>query len=549
MEGRQVTSAEVLLAATLALPIGLLAACLSRRVVEKAPVLVILAPLPALAAALTLPAGTALALPNALFGLTLVLDGPGAVLLGASAVLWTAAAVYARSTRQNGSDSQRFAVWWLITLVGNLGVFIAADLVSFFIFFTISSLAAYGLIVHDATAEARRAGAVYIALAVLGEALLLMGLVLAGAGSEGGSLLIRDVVAGFPASPLRNAALTFLVLGFGLKIGLVPLHVWMPLTYTAAPIAAAAVLSGAAVKAGVIGFIRFLPLETALPAWGEALAAIGFVSAFYGAVVGLTQSNPRTVLAYSSVSQMGLLATVLGMALAAGDGAEADAAAFYAMHHVLVKGGLFLAIGVAAVEGGRRWWPVLFPAAVLALALAGLPLTGGALAKTAIKAPLGGGIAGALATVSAIASTILMLHFLRCLRQVSPQVAAASAPAGLVAPWLAVAAAAVALPWAIYPAVANMPLQAALAPAALWEALWPVLVGALLAVVLQHRLPSMPRVPPGDVLTLAMRATPAADRLAAAAVRIDDRLLEWPVAGVLLVALTLVLAAALLSGT
>ena len=78
-------------------------------------------------------------------------------------------------------------------------------------------------------------------------------------------------------------------------------------------------LSGAAVKAGVIGFIRFLPFESALPGWGETLAAGGLVSAFYGVAIGITQSNPKTVLAYSSVSQMGLLATVLGMGLAAGD--------------------------------------------------------------------------------------------------------------------------------------------------------------------------------------------------------------------------------------
>ena len=542
------TSAELLLAATLVLPLAMLAASLSRRIFERAPVLLALAPLPALAAALVAPSGTTLVLPDALLGLTFVLDRPAAMLLGAAALLWTAGAVYARPILQAPTAGRRFAIWWLLTLVGNLGVFIAADLVGFFIFFTISSLAAYGLVVHDATAEARRAGAVYVALAVLGEALLLMGFVLAAAGSEGDSLAIRDVVAALPTSPWRDAALAFLILGFGLKIGLVPLHVWMPLTYTAAPIAAAAVLSGAAVKAGVIGLIRFLPLETALPAWGEALATIGFVSAFYGAAIGLTQSNPRAVLAYSSVSQMGLLAAVLGMALGAGDGDGGDAAAFYAMHHVLVKGGLFLAIGVAAVEGGRRWWPVLFPAAVLSLALAGLPLTGGALAKAAIKAPLGGGIADVLATLSSIASTILMLHFLRCLRHASPIASPASAPAGLVVPWLAVAVATVVLPWAVYPAIANAPWRAALAPAVLWEALWPVLVGALLASVLQRRLPSVPRVPPGDVLTLAMRAAPAARRLAAAAVRIDARLLQWPVAGVLLVALTLVLAAALLSG-
>ncbi len=86
-----------------------------------------------------------------------------------------------------------------------------------------------------------------------------------------GSLLIRDTVAALPASPWRAASLALLILGFGLKIGLVPGHVWMPLAYRAAPTPAAAVLSGAAVKAGIIGLIRFLPLGVAMPAWGEAL--------------------------------------------------------------------------------------------------------------------------------------------------------------------------------------------------------------------------------------------------------------------------------------
>ena len=109
-----------------------------------------------------------------------------------------------------------------------------------------------------------------------------------------------------------------------------PLHVWMPLTYSAAPIPAAAVLSGAAVKAGVIGLIRFLPFETGVPGWGEVLAAVGLLSAFYGVAIGITQTNPKTVLAYSSVSQMGLLAAVLGMGLAVGDAGTPAAAAFYA---------------------------------------------------------------------------------------------------------------------------------------------------------------------------------------------------------------------------
>jgi formate hydrogenlyase subunit 3/multisubunit Na+/H+ antiporter MnhD subunit len=159
----------------------------------------------------------------------------------------------------------------------------------------------------------------------------------------------------------------------------------------------------------VIGLIRFLPFEAALPGWGDALVVFGFVSAFYGVAIGITQPNPKAVLAYSSISQMGVIAVVLGMGLAAADKGAALDAAFYAAHHVLVKGALFLAIGVVAATSSRRRWLVLLPAAVLALSLGGLPLTGGALAKLAVKAPLGNGLVGMLAAISAAGTTLLMV--------------------------------------------------------------------------------------------------------------------------------------------
>ena len=98
-----------------------------------------------------------------------------------------------------------------------------------------------------------------MAFTLIGEAVLLIAYVMLAAGEPGGSLDIGAVVAALPASPWRDAALALLIVGFGMKIALVPLNGWMPLAYTAAPIPAAAVLSGAAVKAGVIGLIRFLP--------------------------------------------------------------------------------------------------------------------------------------------------------------------------------------------------------------------------------------------------------------------------------------------------
>ena len=182
-----------------------------------------------------------------------------------------------------------------------------------------------------------------------------------------------------------------------------PLHVWLPLAHPAAPMPASAVLSGAIVKAGVIGLIRFLPWTATLADWGEALTVIGLRHRLLGRrLIGITQANPKTVLAYSTVSQMGVVAAALGMGWRWRMPATPMAVAFYAAHHVLAKGALFLAVGRRGAAGGRRrpgrcccrrwcWrW-----------ASAGCRCTGGALAKAAVKPQLGAGWSGALGAVSA----------------------------------------------------------------------------------------------------------------------------------------------------
>jgi multicomponent Na+:H+ antiporter subunit A len=475
-----VTAAAALLFAALAAPVAMLLACVSRRARERMPSLLALAPVPALVAALLTPGGALLVLSEPPFRMTWMLDVAGAMLLGVSALLWILGGAYASVHLRGDPNAGRFAEWWLLTLFGSISVFVAADLVTFYLTYSVVSLAAWGLIVHDGTAASRRAGIIYVALAVLGEAFLLMAFVFMATAVPDGSVAIRDAVAVLPGSPWCNTALTLLILGFGLKIGLVPGHVWMPLAYAAAPIPAAAVLSGAAVKAGVIGFIRFLPLGTGMPEWGGALTAVGLFSGFYGVAIGITQQNPKSVLAYSSVSQMGLLAAALGMGLAAGDSSAAFGTSFSAAHHVLVKGGLFLAIGVAAIAGARSW-PVLIPASVLALSLGGLPLTGGALAKLAVKAQFGDGIVGLLTALSAAGSTLLMLHFLGRLVQTGARDPEAPPPAGYIWSWLIMAFAGVVVPWALFPAAGNGSMSQALASGTLWAALWPVLIGGVLA--------------------------------------------------------------------
>ncbi len=478
----------------------------------------------------------------------LALDLPGAILLGVAALLWIGAGAYARTYLRGTPHGGRFAEFWLMTLTGSLGVFMAADLGSFYVLFALVSLAAYGLVLHDGTPRARRASTIYLELAVAGEVFLLMAFVLLATATPGEDLLIGHVVAALPGSPWRAATMVLLIAGFGLKAGLVPLHVWLPIAHPAAPMPASAVLSGAIIKAGVIGLIRFMPLGAALSGWGAALATIGLVTAFYGVAIGITQANPKTVLAYSSVSQMGLVATVLGMGLAAGDGHSAIDAAYLAAHHVLAKGALFLVVGVAASTGSRRLWTVLLPAAVLALGMGGLPLTGGALAKLAVKTSLGYGIVGTLASLSAAGTTLLMLHFLQRLVPTAAEDRDAAAPAGLTLPWLGVAAAAIAVPWALYPVATGGSLAEPLGLAALWSSLWPVLLGAALFAGLRRWGRHLPRVPEGDIVIMGEGASRVALVCAEAVERVDRTLRPWPSIGLSLLAITVLLGAALLAG-
>ncbi len=522
----------LLLSAAPLMPLLMLAALAMPALRARVLSLLWLAPLPALACAVLAGDGEPFIVYDRV-RLTLVLDRPSALLLGAAALLWCAASVYVRAyTDRDGL--LRFAAWWLATMAGSMGVFVAGDLVGFYFFFAMASLPAWGLVIHDRTPRAWGAGATYLLLTVFGEAALLAGFALLAAFTPGDSFAIADVLPALATAPLRDLAIAFLVIGFGLKAGLVPLHVWLPLAHPAAPMPASAVLSGAIIKAGIIGLIRFLPLEVTPANWGDALTVLGFVTAFWGVTIGVTQRNPKTVLAYSSVSQMGVVVAAIGMGLAHGIGTTPVSAAFYATHHVLAKGALFLAVGVAALAGGPVRWLVLGPALVLALGFGGMPFTGGWLAKEAVKAELGEGLVGTLSALSAGGSTLLMLHFTRRLAAAVAADPAARPPAGMLLPWLGMAAAALILPWVLFPGVWSDVLTLA----ALTKAAWPVMIGALVLALLVRWGDRLPDVPEGDIIHLARRMIRAAGPVGRALGRVEEVLRAWPAAGLALLVLT-----------
>lgn len=528
---------DALLLAAVVLPLLFALVALKPAARRALGLLFLLAPVPALVAALLVPRGMAVLVAPDPFRFTLALDGPGALLLGGAALLWMAAGAFAAAYMRKDPRRAAFAVWWFLTMGGSFAVFLVADVVSFYLAYALASFSAYGLAAHDDTREARRAGSVYLALTVLGEAFLIAAFVMLASGASEANPLIRDAVATLPASPWKGAILALLLLGFCMKMGLFPLHVWMPLAHAVAPVPGSAALSGIVVKAGVIGLIRFLPQGVPLPDWGGALTAVGLFTAYYGVAVGLTQAHPKRALAYSTVSQMGVVAVVLGCGLSGGETAAGLLAAFYAANHMLLKGAMFLAVGVAAT-GPARGRAVLVVAALMGLSLAGLPLTGGALAKYAVKPLAGEGIASFLLTLSAAGTTLLMARYVLLLARARGQGAAGPA---LWGPLGALAGAALVLPYAVFAAVTGSSPMAAFSADALAKGLWPVVLGLALAGLLHRFCPPVREVPAGDILGVAERARPLAARGMAALVSTDTALRRWPVAAAALVALAVVL--------
>jgi formate hydrogenlyase subunit 3/multisubunit Na+/H+ antiporter MnhD subunit len=482
---------------------------------------------PAVAVAALAPGGTT-RVPWLLFDSLFALDELGRVLLTAAALVWLVAGVYA--TGYLAADPRRavFFGFFLLAMAGHLGAILAADLASFYLWFALMTYAAYGLIVHARDEHARRAGRIYLVLAVLGEAAILSGLMLVAAELDG--LALAGVPAAIAGSARAELIGGLLFVGFGVKAAILPLHVWLPLAHPVAPTPASAALSGAMIKAGLLGWLRLLPLGAiALPGLGAWALAGGVAAALLAALVGIAQRDPKTVLAYSSISQMGLMTVAIGAGLmepAYADAAVA-AAALLALHHGLAKASLFLAVGVAERAGTRGARALVLGGVALPIAaLAGLPLMSGAVAKAALGEALyrtpgaWPAVLGPLVALTSTTTLLVLLRFASTLRA-RAGVHPAPMPAAMRAAWLASVAATAAAIWIVPWLGAPRLSRASLGD--LVGSLWPALV-ALLALAVawlaRRRGVRVPAVPAGDALVPALwglRRLRALDRRARAA--------------------------------
>ncbi len=318
------------------------------------------------------------------------LDTPRRILLLLTGILWAAAGLFSGSYLKDDARRGEFSFYFGATMAGNFGLLISAEVASFYTFFALMTFASYGLVIYSRTPSARRAASIYLVMAIFGELFLITALYLAV--QSAGSMLLADIPPALAQAP--NGPFIFLLglIGFGVKVGAVPLYFWLPLAHPAAPAPASAVLSGAMIKAGLVGWMHLAPVGLVeWPSLSLLMVSLGFTATLGAAIIGMVQVDPKTNLAYSSISQMGVMTVLLGIGLYGGIPAVMllPAIALYAFNHGTAKALLFLGTALPAKVGGS--WRLLMWAGlgIGVLAIAGAPLTGGLWTKYLVKTFLG----------------------------------------------------------------------------------------------------------------------------------------------------------------
>ncbi len=305
--------------------------------------------------------------------------------------VWMLVSIYSIDYMSHEHGGDRYYPILIFTLGSCLGIFMAGDFFTLFIFFELMSLISYVLVIHEETPAALRAGYKYLIMTIIGGLALFFAIIitfeLSGTVSLSAGTLITE-----PGTLPFLAFLSFLI-GFGMKAGMFPLHVWLPDAHPVAPSPASALLSGIMLKTGAYGLLRVLFQVFNIPLiqearWDLMLGILAVITIILGSAVAITQEDLKRRLAYSSVGQMGYV--ILGMALLTERALVGDV--FHIFSHAIMKSTLFLAAGaiiwktglrnVNDLKGIGKQMPVTMGAfTVAALAMIGIPPLNGFLSK------------------------------------------------------------------------------------------------------------------------------------------------------------------------
>ena len=293
-------------------------------------------------------------IPGARSGWHVGLDGLSLPLLTVTAIVFAASAVY--SWREQDHPRQ-FAALFLTLETTCLGLFIALDLIVYFLFFDLSIVGMYFVIAVWGHGPGRAASALkFFLYTFIGSLALLLGFIGLYVAADPHTFDMVELIRQAPLNGHATSGVLVLIaiaVGLAVKTPTFPFHTWLPPAHTDAPAAGSAVLAGVLLKMGTYGFLRIaLPM---LPqAWRElswVFVAVGVVSVLWGALVALAQTSFKRMIAYTSVNHMGYIVLAVGAAgLLGGTDAQSRALALTGatvqmVSHGLITAALFLLAG------------------------------------------------------------------------------------------------------------------------------------------------------------------------------------------------------------
>lgn len=331
-------------------------------------------------------------------GVSFEINGLGIIQAAATSIIWVGSSVFSDEYFDHDKTYLgRYYAFFCVTFGATLGIFLAYDLFTVFVFFETMSFASYALVAHNQDEDSIAAGNSYLTIAVLGGLVMLMGIFILN--SITGTLVIsqlKSACAPHINNPMLYAAGFMIFFGFAAKAGMFPLHGWLPKAHPAAPAPASAALSGILIKAGVYGVIIVtLKILSGSFEWACIMLALGVLTMFVGAVFALLSINLKETLAYSSMSQIGFI--IIGVAMTAVLGEHGAIAAYgtvlHMFNHTLIKLVLFTIAGVVYanthsldlndVQGFGRDKPFIKVCfAVAAMGIMGIPGFNGYISKT-----------------------------------------------------------------------------------------------------------------------------------------------------------------------
>lgn len=286
-------------------------------------------------------------------GFRLGVDGISLPIATVSALLFVAAVAYPLDHR---GKAAQYAAWVLFLEAATLGLFLALDLLLFYVCFDLSLVGMYFLVAIWGHADRERAALTFLLYTLAGSLVMLLGILSLVLARDPVTFDMRLLMAEQRlAGDSARAGLTLLAVLFGLavKTPLVPVHTWLPAAHVEAPAPVSALLAGVLLKMGTYGMIRvaYAMMQDSFRQYAPVLAIVAVVSIVYGALVALGQGHIKRRIAYTSVTHMGY--TVLGIAAAASLGAGHEDAMRLALNgatlemvaHALITGALFFLVG------------------------------------------------------------------------------------------------------------------------------------------------------------------------------------------------------------